>query len=111
MDQDILAALARIEQRQIAYEAVAHQTFDTLAVHTEMLQAIMEAATADPGPSPVAEALKQILTAMQETTRLLQQLPEAIGATIREELQREGEEAEWEPAEPDAFDREGEDTP
>ena len=111
MDQEALAVLARIEQRQTAYEAVAHQMLGTLAVHTEMLQAIMQAATAEPGPSPVADTLKQILLAMNATTAALEGLPEAIATTIREELQIALEDdPDMEPAE-GAFDREGEGDP
>jgi hypothetical protein len=100
VDQDISEALARIEQRQAAYEIVAHRLIGMLEVHNEKLDAILEAATVEPGPSPTAEILKQILTTMQEQTVLLHGLPDAIGEIIREEL-----EAEWEPAE-GAFERE-----
>jgi hypothetical protein len=94
MDQEIAASLARIEQRQAVYEVVANKMLSALDVHTEMLQAVMQAATADPGPSPVAEALTKILATMEETNRLLQHLPDAISATIREELQDDYEPAE-----------------
>ena len=109
MDQDISETLARIEQRQAAYEIVAHRLIGMLEIHNEKLDAILEAATVEPGPSPTAEILKQILATMQEQTVLLQGLPDAIGEIIREEL-----EAEWEPAEGaferDAKEREAEDS-
>src|SRR5438270_6984285 len=50
-----------------------------LEIHNEKLDAILEAATVEPGPSPTAEILKQILATMQEQTALLQGLPDAIG--------------------------------
>jgi hypothetical protein len=99
VDREIAEALARIEQRQAAYEIVAHRLIGMLEVHNEKLDAILEAATVEPGPSPIAEVLKQILATMQEQTALLQGLPDAIGEIVREEL-----EAEWEPAE-GAFER------
>ena len=99
MDHEIAEALARIEQRQAAYEVVAHRLIGMLEVHNEKLDAILEAATVEPGPSPTAEILTQILATMQEQTALLQGLPDAIGDIIRDEL-----EAEWEPAE-GAFER------
>jgi len=103
----ILEALARIEERQAAYEVVAHRLVDMLEVHNEKLDAILEAATVEPGPSPVAEALQTLLAATEEQTKLLASLPEVLAVSIREELQREleAEGYETEPAVPGAFDR------
>src|SRR3954452_580908 len=98
-DATLRETLARIEQRQAAYEVVAHRLIGMLGVHNEKLDAILEAATVEPGPSPTTEVLKQILATMQEQATLLRGLPDAIGEIIREEL-----EAEWEPAE-GAFER------
>ena len=95
----LTATLARIEQRQQAYEVVARRILDTLEVHTEKLDAILEAATADPGPSPVAETLQAILTAMQEQTVLLQALPDSVAAVVRD-MDADGD---LEPASPGAF--------
>jgi len=107
----ILAALARIEERQAAYEVVAHRMLDTLEVHTEKLDAILEAATMEAGPSPVAEALQALVAATEEQTKILTHLPEVLAVTIREEMQREleAEGYETEPAEPGAFDRDDDD--
>ena len=104
-DDDIASALARIEQRQAAYEIVAHRLIGILEVHSEKLDAILEAATVEPGPSPTTELLKQILATMQEQTALLQGLPDAITDVIRDEL-----EGEWEAAE-SAFEQEEEAEP
>ena len=112
-DDDIASALARIEQRQAAYEIVAHRLIGMLEVHNEKLDAILEAATVEPGPSPTTEVLNQILATMQRQTELLEGLPDAISETIRDEMQREFEEeleVEMEPAE-GAFDRRDEDAP
>ena len=96
MDNTTLAAtLARIEQRQHAYEVVARRILDTLAIHTEKLDVILEAATQDPGPSPVAEILQAILAAMHQQTALLQTLPESLATTIRD---MDADDAEMEPA-------------
>jgi len=96
---------ARIEQRQAAYEVVAHRIIGMLEVHNEKLDAILEAATVEPAPSPLAEALAQILASMREQTALLTGLPAALGETIRDELQKEleAEGYETEPAVPGAF--------
>ena len=110
---EIAQALARIEQRQAAYEVVAHRRLGILEVHNEKLDAILAAATVEPGPSPTTEVLQQILATMRQQTALLEGLPEAISETIRDEMQREFEddlEAEMEPAE-GAFDRRDEGAP
>jgi hypothetical protein len=103
----ILEGLVRIETRQAAYEVVAHRILGILEVHNEKLDAILEAATTEPGPSPVAEALNKLVAAVEEQTRLLTSLPEVLAVAIREELHREleAEGYETEPAVPGAFDR------
>jgi len=103
VDSELAQALARIEQRQAAYEVVAHRLIGMLDVHNEKLDAILEAATLEPGPSPTAELLQQILNTMRQQTALLEALPAAISETIRDEMQREFEDLEMEPAE-GAFD-------
>jgi hypothetical protein len=101
--RDLAAAVARIETRQAAYEVVARRVLDTLEVHTEKLDAILEAATREPGPSPVAKALAAILSSLREQESLLLDLPQALTEAIRGERQpgsEDGdvEESEMEPA-------------
>jgi len=81
----LLAAIARIEQRQTAYEQVAHRMLDTLEVHTEKLDAILAAANREPGPSPVLGVLAEILESLREQESLLAELPGALAETIRDE--------------------------
>jgi hypothetical protein len=99
---DVLAAVTRVEARQAIVEQVLHRIMDALEIHNEKLDAILEAATREPGPSPVAAMLGEIVTTMQEQTRLLGELPDALSETIRDELAREieDEDVEMEPAEP-----------
>jgi hypothetical protein len=85
----LLAALARIEERQTAYELAAHRVIGMLEVHNEKLDAILEAASQQPGPSPVADALAAILSSLREQETLLLELPGAIATTIRGEFQRD----------------------
>ena len=103
---DLAAALARVEERQAVYEQVAHRMIGMMEVHNEKLDAILKAATVEPGPSPVAEALAAILVATQEQTRLLAGLPQVLAEAIREEMQREleAEGYDLEPATPGSFD-------
>ena len=105
MDGELAATLARIEQRQTAYERVAHELVSAIGTQTEMLTAILKAATIDPGPSPVAEALQQIALGMKQQTALLTQLPDMLAAVIREEMTVDLDDVEMEPAE-GAFERE-----
>lgn len=105
MDSELAATLARIEQRQTAYERVAHELVSAIGVQTEMLTAILKAATIDPGPSPVAEALHQIALGQKQQTALLVQLPSMLAAVIREEMELPLEDDDMEPSE-GAFDRE-----
>ena len=105
MDSELAATLERIEQRQAVYERVAHELVSAIGVQTEMLTAILKAATIDPGPSPVAEALQQIALGMKETNALLIRLPDVLATVIREEMTVDLEDVEMEPAE-GAFERE-----
>lgn len=99
MDSELAATLARIEQRQTAYERVAHEIVSAMSVHTEMLAAILKAATVEPGPSPTAGALQQIVVALQQQAALLVQLPDALASVIREEMAVDFEDDETESAE------------
>lgn len=107
----LIGAVERIGQRQAAYEVVVHRILGMLEVHNEKLDGILEAATVEPGPSPMAEVLAEILASMREQTALLAGLPAALGETIRDELQKEleAEGYETEPAVPGAFHNTDED--
>jgi hypothetical protein len=86
--RDLAATVARIEARQAAYEEVARRVLGVLEVHNEKLDAILKAATQEPGPSPVAEALAAILSSLREQESLLMDLPQALTAAMRDELRR-----------------------
>ena len=109
--KELMAALARVEERQAAYEQVAHRMLDMLEVHNEKLDAILEAATRELGPSPVLGVLAEILSSLREQETLLAELPAALAGTIRGESRRESEAGDMErkPAVPRSFaDRAGE---
>lgn len=112
-DANIVEILTRIEQRQAAYEVVAHRLIGMLEVHNEKLDAILQAATQEVGPSPTVEVLKQILASLQAQEAILAGLPAALGETIRDELQKEleAEGYETEPAQPGSFDPPDQDEP
>jgi hypothetical protein len=68
---DLLAAVKRIEARQGAFDQALRRLMGALDIHNEKLDAILAAATREPGPSPVAAMLGEILTTMQDQARLL----------------------------------------
>jgi len=81
----IAAAQDRIEQRQAAYEIVAHRILGCLEVHNEKLDALLAAAAPPTGPSPVQELLAGILAAMQQQAAALEALPDGIVQALRED--------------------------
>jgi len=87
----LMAAVARIERRLADHEQVAHRVIDLLAIHDEKLNAILEAATREPGPSPLLGLLEGILESLREQESLLAALPGALAETIRDEWPREPE--------------------
>jgi hypothetical protein len=86
---DLAAAVARIETRQAAYEAVVSRVLSILEVHNEKLDAILEAATQEPGPSPVVETLTAILLSLRTQENLLLDLPQALTEALRGEFRRD----------------------
>jgi hypothetical protein len=110
---EMKAAMARIELRQTVHEEVALRVVDMLAIHNEKLDAILEAATREPGPSPVLGVLADILESLHEQQSLLAGLPGALAESIRDELQREldTEDPEMEPAGQDFIDNQTNERP
>ncbi len=102
----IVALLEDMGRRQEAVEQALQRVVGMLVVHNEKLDAILEAASREAGPSPVVEALNGIAGALREQGDLLRELPTSLAETIRDELQRElaDEEVEMEEAGPDAFE-------
>lgn len=104
---ELLAAVGRMERTQERFVAAADSILSALEVHNEKLDAILMAATKEPGPSPTADLLKQIVVSLTEQSAVLNALPAALAQSIREELERDLEEeiaaedsAAWEPADP-----------
>jgi hypothetical protein len=98
--RELVATVARIEQRQMVHDQVALCVIDTLAIHDEKLDAILEAATREPGPSPLLGVLAEILKSLREQESLLAALPETLAETIRDEWRGEldADDPEMEPA-------------
>lgn len=68
------ARLIRIEELVKAIAEAQFTVMDRLDVHSEKLDALLDAMTTEPGPSPVAEALQLILQELREQSVLLRGL-------------------------------------
>lgn len=84
--EGLAVAIERIEQRQAAYEQVAHRQLDIMEVVNEKLDAVLEAATLESDSSPVQELLAEILTALRDQEAALGRLPTELAEAIRGEL-------------------------
>lgn len=74
---DLADGIARIEERQRAYEVVAHRMLDCLEVHTQKIDLILSEMMREPGPSPTTTVLTEILATMKRQTELLESADEA----------------------------------
>lgn len=103
-EAEVRATLQRIEQRQVAYEVVAHRILGMHEVHNEKLDAILAALVKEPSPSPVAVALTDMLASMREQAALLSGLPDALEAMMDRRIADALGETTMEPARPGMFD-------
>lgn len=103
-EAEVRAMLQRIEQRQAAYEVVAHRTLGMHEVHNEKLAAILAALVKEPAPSPVATALTDMLASMREQVALLSGLPNALEIMMDRKIADVLDDAMMEPARPGMFD-------
>lgn len=102
---ELLAVAGRIERAQVRFVTVAEDLLAGLQAQAEKVDAILEAATKEPGPSPTAELLKRIIASLTEQSDLLHALPVSMAQAIRDQMDQELEaqidaegEAAWEPA-------------
>lgn len=86
-----------MEQRIATLELVMQRMIGILEIHGHKLDAILDAATAESGPSETGDLLRQIVTALEEQTETLALMPQVLGQVIRRELtDMDGEEMEME---------------
>ena len=79
---DTDAILSRLDGMQTSIDTLARGLTllaDTLGTHSEMLAEILEACSADPGESPVADLLEQIADAIKAQNETLT----GIGDTLK----------------------------
>ena len=103
-EAEVRATLQRIEQRQAAYEVVAHRILGMHEVHNEKLDAILSALAKEPPPSPVSAALTDMLVSMRQQAALLSGLPDALDAMMDRRIAHALGETMMEPARPGMFD-------
>ncbi len=90
---DLHAELVRIRETQERFVLVGERVITMLSVINDKADLLIEAATKDPGPSPVAKMLEAVLAALTEQSATLARLPAELAAAIHED-----EEAGSEPA-------------
>jgi hypothetical protein len=74
MSDPIAAELGRLRETVETLTQGLRMMVETQATHTEMLQAIMEAATEEPGESPLPGLLTQIVERLDEQTGILHRI-------------------------------------
>ena len=75
----IAAELARLRDTVETLTQGLRMMVETQGTHTEMLQAIMEAATEEAGESPLPGLLTQIVQRLDEQTEVLHRIEAAAG--------------------------------
>lgn len=73
-DGDLNARLDRIEANQGAFGEVLKALLDRVDVQSEKLDAVLDAVTARPGPSPLTQALEAILAELKAQSEMLRHL-------------------------------------
>ena len=104
---DMATAVQRVLNNQSAIMYSLRSILDVQEIHGAKLDAIMEAATVEAGPSPVATALESLAANMRQNTRTLEELPEKLAAMIADEIAVEIDAATFEPAAPEGHDPSG----
>lgn len=91
MSDAITAELARLRDTVETLTQRLRMMVETQATHTEMLQAILEAATEEAGESPLPGLLTQIVERLDEQTGILHRIEAAASGGPVDELQDENE--------------------
>jgi hypothetical protein len=74
MSEPIAAELARLRETVETLTQGLRLMVETQGTHTEMLQAIMEAATEEAGDSPLPDLLTQIIDRLDQQTSILHRI-------------------------------------
>lgn len=101
-DHDPEKAIVRLNE----IEQTMRVVIEILRIMGEKLDAILGAATTEPGPSETTRLLAKMVEAQERTTDLLEDLPANIGVIFRSELELfdAGSEDDPAPTRPAEFD-------
>jgi predicted transcriptional regulator len=91
MSDEVAAELARLRDTVETLTQGLRMMVETQATHTEMLRAILEAATEEAGESPLPGLLTQIVDRLDEQTALLHRIEAAGGGGLASNAQDEDE--------------------
>jgi hypothetical protein len=80
MPDAVTAELARLQETVETLTQGLRMMVETQATHSEMLQAILEAATEEAGESPLPGLLTQIVEKLDEQTGILHRIEAAAGS-------------------------------
>ena len=89
MSDQIAAELARLRESVETLTQGLRMMVETQGTHTEMLRAIMEAATEEAGESPLPGLLTQIVERLDEQTGILHRIETAASGGPVDEAQDE----------------------
>jgi hypothetical protein len=94
MSDATAAELARLRQTVETLTQGLRMMVETQATQTEMLQALLQAATTEVEDSPLPDLLRQIVGRLDEQTEILHRIEAAAaaGGTLVDPVQDEGEE-------------------
>ncbi|SHK26605.1 hypothetical protein SAMN02745194_04572 [Roseomonas rosea] len=87
MSDPIAAEIARLNSTVETLTQGLRMMVETQATHTEMLQAILEAATEEAGESPLPGLLTQIVERLDEQTGILHRIEAVAGGGPVEDAQ------------------------
>lgn len=100
MSDQIIAELARLRDTVETLTQGLRMMVETQATHTEMLQAILEAATEEAGESPLPGLLTQIVERLDEQTGILHRIEAAASGGLVEDAQDDEDHAGRPPGPP-----------
>lgn len=93
MSDQMAAELTRLRDTVETLTQGLRMMVETQATHTEMLQAILEAATEEAGEGPLPGLLTQIVERLDEQTGILHRIEAAAGGGAVDEAQDEDDPA------------------
>ncbi|MBS0984260.1 hypothetical protein [Gluconobacter cerinus] len=89
----IRAEMREMREAQERFVLVGERIITMLSVVNDKTDLLIEAATKEPGPSPVAKMLEAVLEALREQQAILSRLPAELAAAIHDDEEEQSEPA------------------